>query len=171
MVTRGAQHVLTRPAPTHAEQNPLSHPAAVAHSSALTNLSDPGPPAASVCVTPEMPSTHQTADRPSPSASDAQGEFTLDGIEFSPQPIGMSATSPFTLPAQAPRLDYSCQETETAFREQDRAADESTALPDLQAEATPDIKVNRSTTCEYDSSAELWSLRPRDGDGRQIKIP
>ncbi|KAF4105358.1 hypothetical protein G5714_013020 [Onychostoma macrolepis] len=108
MVTRGAQHV-------------LSHPAAVARSSALTQRPDPAP-AASVC---ETPPTLQSADGPSPAASDSQTEFTLDGIEFSPQPVDPSAASPFTPPAQALR------------REQDTAADD--ALPDLQT--TPDIKL------------------------------
>ncbi|KAL1258755.1 hypothetical protein QQF64_009332 [Cirrhinus molitorella] len=141
MVTRGAQHVLTRPALTSGEQNPLSLPAAVARSSALTHLSDPCPPASSVCVTPQTTLTRQTTDRPSPSASDAQSEFNLDGIEFSPQPVDMSTASPFAPPTQALSSDYSCHETETAFREQDGAADESTALPDLQTETTHDIKL------------------------------
>ncbi|XP_042592107.1 TFIIA-alpha and beta-like factor isoform X1 [Cyprinus carpio] len=116
MVTRGAQHVL----------NPLSHPAAVARSSALTHLSDPAP-AASVC---ETPPNRQSADGALLSASDTQSEFTLDGIEFSPQLADMS-----TPPAQALCSDHSRQQTETSFREQ------STALPDLQTEAAPDIKL------------------------------
>uniref|UniRef100_A0A8C1PWS8 General transcription factor IIA, 1-like n=1 Tax=Cyprinus carpio TaxID=7962 RepID=A0A8C1PWS8_CYPCA len=119
MVTRGAQHVL----------NPLSHPAAVARSSALTHLSDPAP-AASVC---ETPPNRQSADGALLSASDTQSEFTLDGIEFSPQLADMS-----TPPAQALCSDHSRQQTETSFREQ------STALPDLQTEALQtDLKLNQ----------------------------
>ncbi|XP_043079420.1 TFIIA-alpha and beta-like factor [Puntigrus tetrazona] len=55
MVTRGAQHVL----------KPLSQPGAMALSSALTQRSDPAP-----AVRESLPSPD---------------EFTLDGIEFSPQ--------------------------------------------------------------------------------------
>ncbi|XP_016422718.1 TFIIA-alpha and beta-like factor isoform X2 [Sinocyclocheilus rhinocerous] len=128
MVTRGAQHVL--------------NPAAVARSSALTHLSDPGP-AASVC---ETPLNRQSADGASLSASNAQSEFTLDGIEFSPQPADMS-----TPPAQALRSDYSRQQRE-----------QSTALPDLQTEAAPDIKLETELQTELKFN-QLLDITQLDG--------
>lgn len=150
MVTRGGQHVLTRPA-----SNLVSHPAAVSRS-IPAHLSVPCPPAPSGCVAsetpanPPQPSPHQlcpqTDDKPSPSASDSQSEFTLDGIEFSPQPLDMSASSFFTPPAQGPRSDYTRSVMETA------GVDESTALPDLQAETSHDIKVNFNAKYEYETS-------------------
>lgn len=152
MVTRGGQHVLTRPA-----SNLVSHPAAVSRS-IPAHLSVPCPPAPSGCVAsetlpnPPQPLPHQlcqqTDDKPSPSASDSQSEFTLDGIEFSPQPIDMSASSFFTPPAQGPRSDYTRNVIETALKEPDGVDDESTALPDLQAKTSHDIKVNFNATCQ-----------------------
>ncbi|XP_016115476.1 TFIIA-alpha and beta-like factor [Sinocyclocheilus grahami] len=128
MVTRGSQHVL--------------NPAAVARSSALTHLSDPAP-AASVC---ETPLNRQSADGASLAASDAQSEFTLDGIEFSPQPADMS-----TPPAQALRSDYSRQQRE-----------QSTALPDLQTEAAPDIKLETELQTEL-KFKQLLDITQLDG--------
>lgn len=152
MVTRGAQHVLTRPA-----SNLVSHPAAGARS-IPAHLSVPCPPAPSGCVASETPPNppqplphqlcQQTDDKPSPSASDSQSEFTLDGIEFSPQPIDMSASSFFTPPAQGPRSDYTRNVMETALKEPDRVDDEATALPDLQSKTSHDIKVNFKATCQ-----------------------
>uniref|UniRef100_A0A673KQ87 General transcription factor IIA, 1-like n=1 Tax=Sinocyclocheilus rhinocerous TaxID=307959 RepID=A0A673KQ87_9TELE len=132
MVTRGAQHVL--------------NPAAVARSSALTHLSDPGP-AASVC---ETPLNRQSADGASLSASNAQSEFTLDGIEFSPQPADMS-----TPPAQALRSDYSRQQRE-----------QSTALPDLQTEALQtELKFNQLLDItQLDGVADSSSDTEEDDD-------
>ncbi|XP_059421426.1 TFIIA-alpha and beta-like factor [Carassius carassius] len=135
MVTRGAQHVL----------NPLSHPAAVARSSALTHLSEPAP-AASVC---ETPPNRQITDAASLSASDTPGEFTLDGIEFSPQLGDMS-----TPPAQALCSDHSSQLNDTSFREQ------STALPDPQTEAAPDIKLETElqTDLQFNQLLDITQL-------------
>uniref|UniRef100_A0A672KUV5 General transcription factor IIA, 1-like n=1 Tax=Sinocyclocheilus grahami TaxID=75366 RepID=A0A672KUV5_SINGR len=132
MVTRGSQHVL--------------NPAAVARSSALTHLSDPAP-AASVC---ETPLNRQSADGASLAASDAQSEFTLDGIEFSPQPADMS-----TPPAQALRSDYSRQQRE-----------QSTALPDLQTEALQtELKFKQLLDItQLDGVADSSSDTEEDGD-------
>lgn len=158
MVTRGAQHVLTRPAQTCIEQNsnPVSHSTAVARS-IPARLSVPCPPAASGCVTsetlpnPPQPLAHQlcqqTDDKPSPSASDSQSEFTLDGIEFSPQPVDMSASSFFTPPALGSRPGCTRNVMESALKESD-GVDESAALPDLQAKTSHDIKVNFNATCQ-----------------------
>ncbi|XP_026080483.1 TFIIA-alpha and beta-like factor isoform X2 [Carassius auratus] len=120
MVTRGAQHVL----------NPLSHPAAVARSSALTHLSEPAP-AASVC---ETPPNRQITDAASLSSSDTPGEFTLDGIEFSPQLGDMS-----TPPAPALVSDHSSQLTETPADPQTEAAADIKLETELQFNHLLDI--------------------------------
>ncbi|XP_051772201.1 TFIIA-alpha and beta-like factor isoform X1 [Ctenopharyngodon idella] len=166
MVTRGAQHVLTRPA-----SNLVSHPAAVARS-IPAHLSVPCPPAPSGCVASETPPNppqplphqlcQQTDDKPSPSASDSQSEFTLDGIEFSPQPIDMSASSFFTPPAQGPCSDYTRNVMETALKEPDGVDDEETALPDLQAKTSHDIKLETELQTDINFN-QLVDIAQLDG--------
>nr|XP_055026614.1 TFIIA-alpha and beta-like factor [Misgurnus anguillicaudatus] len=89
MVTRGAQHVLTRPAQT-------SNPAPVAHG-IVAQLSTACHPAPSACPvsdkTPSPLTTEALSDKPLPSLSESQSEFTLDGIDFSPEPVDMSTSS------------------------------------------------------------------------------
>lgn len=172
MVTRGPQHVLTRPAQTRIEQNsnPVSLPTAVARS-IPARLPVPCPPAPSETPpNPPQPLHHQlcqqTDDKPSPSASDGQSEFTLDGIEFSPQPIDMSASSFFTPPAQGPRSDYARDVMEMALKEPDGAAEESTALPDSQTETNHDIKLETELNfiTQLDGVADSSSDTEEDED-------
>ncbi|XP_076872032.1 TFIIA-alpha and beta-like factor isoform X2 [Brachyhypopomus gauderio] len=51
-------------------------------------------------LTPDSSVLHQ----PSRSPLESPGEFTLDGIEFSPQPLGTSASSPFSVRPQQQHL-------------------------------------------------------------------
>ncbi|KAK7140811.1 hypothetical protein R3I94_013177 [Phoxinus phoxinus] len=183
MVTRGAQHVLTRPAPTRIEQNsnPVSRTMAVARS-IPAHLSVPCPPAPSSCVASETPPNppqplhhqlcQQTDDKPSPSASDSPSEFNLDDIEFSPQPIDMSASSFFTPPAQGPRSDYPQDGMETALKEPDGAAEESTALPDLKAETNHDIKLETQLDfiTQLDGVADSSSDTEEDDDDEDLGL-
>lgn len=136
MVTRGAQHVLTRPA-----QN--SNPAPVAHGilAQLSNACHPatsdGPPHPPSNSLP-LPSK-QSAQNPVPSPSASPSEFTLDGIDFSPQPLDMSASSPFTPHSHFPTA-YSQDPTETPFK--DLQSIESTPPQDVP---TKDSKVSWET--------------------------
>ncbi|XDV51053.1 hypothetical protein PO909_020005 [Leuciscus waleckii] len=157
MVTRGAQHI-----PAH-----LSVPCAPAPSGCVASETLPNPP---------QPLHHQlfqlTDDKPSPSASDSQSEFNLDGIEFSPQPIDMSASSFFTPPAQGPRSDYPRDVVETSLKEPDGAADESTALPDLKAETSHDIKLETELNfiTQLDGVADSSSDTEEDDDDEDLGL-
>ncbi|XP_051508210.1 stonin-1 [Myxocyprinus asiaticus] len=158
MVTRGAQPILTRP---EQNSNPPPHPTTVTHG-LLGRLSDTCRPQPSVCPVPEnlkppphmlgglfhqpdKHTSHPNADGPPPSPADSQSEFTLDGIEFSPQ---LDTVSPVTPHAQGPRseLAASCAPDmlETPLNEQERAAasgvDEWTPLSHLHTKTKSDIK-------------------------------
>lgn len=103
MVTRGAQHVLTRPAHN-------SNPAPVAHG-IMAQLSTACHPPASACPVSDRTKSPLTpeasSDKPLPSLSESQSEFTLDGIDFSPEPVDMSTSSPCTPQLQGQHADFS----------------------------------------------------------------
>ncbi|XP_056315225.1 TFIIA-alpha and beta-like factor [Danio aesculapii] len=92
MVTRGAQHVLTRPAqaPVTVPQPPArlpdpAAPACLPNTTASAHLPDP----AARLPDPAPPAPQTPLD-----SSASPGEFTLDGIEFSPQPVDASGFTP-----------------------------------------------------------------------------
>ncbi|KAI7805149.1 TFIIA-alpha and beta-like factor [Triplophysa rosa] len=94
MVTRGAQHILTRPA-----QNSNLAPVAPGILAQLSNACHPaasdGPRSHPLADSIPLPS-EQSAEKALQSPSGSPGEFTLDGIDFSPQPLDMSTSSTFT---------------------------------------------------------------------------
>lgn len=140
MVTRGAQHVLTRPA-----KNSNSNPAPVAQgilaqlSNACHSAASDGPPHTLTDSIP-LPS-EQSAEKAMPSPSGSPSEFTLDGIDFSPQPLDMSTSSPFTPQPQGLHSHfpaaYAQDPIETPLKEFQSL--ESTDPPD---EPTKDSKVS-----------------------------
>ena len=141
-VPQASQSVLSPQHPSHLPQH---------HNVPLDQSSQPPVPA-----TPEPSINHQ----PSQSPQENPSEFTLDGIDFSPQPLDMSMSSPLStqLPVglqggsgnvQVLEFGASAQEmVERAVKAEEEAAamasadDAMSLLPDL--EGTPDlaIKVN-----------------------------
>ncbi|XP_072526857.1 TFIIA-alpha and beta-like factor [Salminus brasiliensis] len=127
-------------------------------------------------VTPEPSINQQSSQSPSESPS----EFTLDGIEFSPQPLDMSMSSPLTTqlsaglqkePGNAQVLDFgaSAQEmVERAVKAEEEAAamassdDTMSLLPDL--ERTPDsaVKLEMELLRDYNFN-ELTNIVQLDG--------
>lgn len=94
MVTRGAQHVLTRPA-QNSNPAPLAPGILAQLSNTCHSAASDGHRSQPLADSIPLPS-ERSAEKALPSPSGSPGEFTLDGIDFSPQPLDMSTSSTFT---------------------------------------------------------------------------